>query len=123
MKVPSIPSDHLGYKEDLNNVMKKVSKGEDVQPHPGSYEIRTSLLSKSQGFKWNHQHRQPRNQFETPGPCNYDSKVKSHTMIAVSSFKSTSQRFINGGSKKEEKPGPGAYTPLKQKMKSHSFNQ
>lgn len=51
IKVPSIPSDHLGYREDRNNVMRKVVATNNLQPHPGSYDIRTDL-AQSRGLKW-----------------------------------------------------------------------
>ena len=51
IKAPSIPSDHLGYREDENNVMKKVTPPDQLQPHPGSYDIGTNL-STSKGLKW-----------------------------------------------------------------------
>ena len=83
--IPSIPADNLGFKEDERNEMKKVLAPDRAPPHPGSYELRTSLGGKG-GTQWKMDSIIKRDPEAMPGPGQYNPNRKGSK--SMSSFHS-----------------------------------
>jgi hypothetical protein len=106
--VPSIPVDNLGFKEDDQNEMKKVYPPKPNAPHPGSYDINTSMSARGV-VAWKEKKAIQKEVEAQPGPGDYNYASKQ-TKSMSSCFHSSTDRFGKVKKFREEKlPGPGQY--------------